>query len=156
MFTHNTIVHVEVPKEMLDSSFYIVNRDFDSFSKKWFETEIEFPSTSVVDTTDDRSNSPSSPPSLTSSYKNGHPYYMGFEQHDETYGMGELMRSNIQLVGKSENKSVLTYNFTPLIWKLEPERVPLFKFTCMIQTVSFNPPSFLVKPSLDPAAWDRG
>lgn len=71
-------------KEMLDSSFYVINRDFDSFSKKWFETEIKFPSSLVGDSSYG-SDSPSPPHSLASSLKAGHSYYMGFEHTEETY-----------------------------------------------------------------------
>ena len=73
----------EPQKDALNSSYYIVNNEFDSFSRKWFETEIVYPSSSV--TGDDREDSPS-PPSLASSLKTGQPYYMGFDQNEEGYG----------------------------------------------------------------------
>ena len=75
-------------KEVLDSSFYVVNHDFDSFSKRWFETEIKFPS-SVVGDPSDGSHSPSPPHSLASSLKAGHSYYMGFETTEDTYSKRE-------------------------------------------------------------------
>ena len=73
----------EPQKDALNSSYYIVNNEFDSFSRKWFETEIVHPSSSVAG--NDRDDSPS-PPSLASSLKTGQPYYMGFDQNEEGYG----------------------------------------------------------------------
>ena len=79
-------IHLDTPKEMLDSSFYVVNGDFDRFSKKWFEMEIKFP-TSGVSSDGSRSPSPthSLASSLASSFKAGQSYYMGFEHTEETY-----------------------------------------------------------------------
>ena len=68
---------------MLESSFIIVNHEYDTFSKRWFESEIQFSSSSTADLA-----STSSPPSsVTSSLQTGQsPYYMGFEHKKKTYG----------------------------------------------------------------------
>ena len=84
---HSLLTPAEPQKDLLNSSYYIVNNEFDSFSRKWFETEILYPSSSMVD---DREDSPS-PPSLASSLKTGQPYYMGFDQNEEE-GYGEALR----------------------------------------------------------------
>ena len=75
-------IHLDTSKEILDSSFYVVNGDFDRFSKKWFEMEITFPMSGV---SSDGSRSPSPAHSLASSFKAGQSYYMGFEHTEETY-----------------------------------------------------------------------
>ena len=83
----NTHTISETPRQNADNSFFIVNREFDNFSKKWFETEIEFASTAVGDVAADDSSNDSSPRhSLASSFKTGHPYYMGYEYSEDTYG----------------------------------------------------------------------
>lgn len=88
-------------KEVLDSSFYVVNHDFDSFSKRWFESEIKFPS-SVVGDPSDGSLSPSPPHSLASSLKAGHSYYMGFEHTEDTYS-----KRGREGVGRREGEGVV-------------------------------------------------
>lgn len=82
-----TLLTTDPPKEALNnSSFYIVNNDFDNFSKKWFEVEIQFPSYTFTSNTS-ASHSPSPPPSFNSFKKGLSPYYMGFDYNEETYGM---------------------------------------------------------------------
>ena len=81
------MTHLRTPAEMQkdthNNSFYILNRDYDSFSKKWFETEISFPPSLVMEECVDY---PASPLSQPSSFRTD-PYYMGFEETDQqTYG----------------------------------------------------------------------
>jgi hypothetical protein len=80
----------EAPKDILNSSYYIVNRDFDSFSKKWFEAEIKFPSSSLVADSD----SPSSPHPLASSLPTKQPYYMHTE---DTYVPPSILNRRVEL-----------------------------------------------------------
>ena len=73
-------VLTEMTKEVHDGSFYIVNHDYESFSKKWFEMEVTFPQSSLESV-----DSPSPPHSQPSSVRSD-PYYMEFDQAGETYG----------------------------------------------------------------------
>ena len=69
-YTGYPLFSADISTKALDSSFHkiIVNNDFDSFSKKWSEAEIQFLSSTFVNS-NEVSNSPSPPPSFTSSKK---------------------------------------------------------------------------------------